>query len=75
MISCNTRSNGERINSGGQAVRWRRSAGTMTTANPELTSGLLATADGCGTAEIMRRSGKCGVEMTGSVHGGRASRD
>jgi hypothetical protein len=47
----------------------------MTTANPELTSGLLATADGCGTAEIMRRSGKCGVEMTGSVHGGRASRD
>ena len=28
MISCNTRSNGERINWGRRSLRWRRSAGT-----------------------------------------------
>ena len=48
MISCNTRSNAERNQLGRQAVRWRRSAGTMT--NPGLTSGLLGTAEGCSTA-------------------------
>ena len=34
---------------------------------------ILATADGCGTAEIMRRSGKSkagGVGLAGAVHGG-----
>ena len=33
---------------------------------------IIATADGCGTAEIMRRSGKFeagGMEMAGAVHG------
>jgi hypothetical protein len=28
-----------------------------------------ATADGCGTAKIMRRSGKSKPEMAGAVHG------
>jgi hypothetical protein len=30
---------------------------------------ILATADGCGTAEIMRRSGNRGVNLAGAVHG------
>jgi len=30
---------------------------------------ILATADGCGTAEIMRRSGNRGVNLPGAVHG------
>ena len=36
---------------------------------------ILATADGCGTTEITRRSGKAkpvvGVALAGAVHGGR----
>ncbi|HLQ89149.1 MAG TPA: hypothetical protein VK148_03815, partial [Xanthobacteraceae bacterium] len=39
---------------------------------------ILATADGCGTTEITRRSGKAkpvvGVALAGAVHGGRHCR-